>query len=124
MLGELERERLFIRPLEWYSDQGVSTRFDTRIAEIRRADKQVATDNGESIAYDKLILCTGSHARGLPAEIGGTLHEVFTLLSIADIDRMASEFQAGRKLLVVGGGYIGLEAAAVANNFGDTILNW
>jgi len=118
LLGELERERLFIRPLEWYAAQGVETRFDMRIAEIRRVDKQVVTDDGESIAYDKLILCTGSHARSLPAEVGGTLPGVFTLRSIADIDRMAPEFQAGRKLLVIGGGYIGLEAAAVARQLG------
>ena len=118
LLGELERERLFIRPLAWYAEQGVETRFDTRIAEIRRVDKQVVTDDGEAIPYDKLILCTGSHARSLPAEIGGTLPGVFTLRSIADIDRMAPEFQAGRKLLIIGGGYIGLEAAAVARQLG------
>ncbi len=118
LLGELERDRLFIRPRKWYADQGVETRFDTRIAEIRRVDKQVVTDNSEAIAYDKLILCTGSHARGLPAEIGGTLPGVYTLRSISDIDRMAPEFQAGRKLLIVGGGYIGLEAAAVARQLG------
>ena len=118
LLGELERERLFIRPLGWYAEQGVATRFNTRITEIRRADKQVVTDSGEAIEYDRLILCTGSHARSLPAEIGGTLPGVFTLRSIADTDRMAPEFQAGRKLLVIGGGYIGLEVAAVARQLG------
>lgn len=118
LLGELERERLFIRPLEWYAEQGVTTRFDTRIDEIRRSDKTVITGSGEAIEYDRLILCTGSHARSLPAGIGGTLPGVFTLRSIADIDRMAPEFQAGRRLLVVGGGYIGLEAAAVARQLG------
>lgn len=118
LLGELARERLFIRPPQWYVDQGVATRFETRITEIRRADKQVITDNGEVIDYDKLILCTGSHARRLPAELGGNLPGVYTLRSIADIDRMAPEFQAGRKLLVVGGGYIGLEAAAAARQLG------
>ncbi len=118
LLGELERERLFIRPLEWYAEQGVETRFDTHIDEIRPTDKQVVTSNGEAIDYDKLILCTGSHARALPAESGGTLSGVFTLRSIADIDRMGPEFQAGRKLLVIGGGYIGLEAAAVARQLG------
>jgi 3-phenylpropionate/trans-cinnamate dioxygenase ferredoxin reductase subunit len=118
LLGELDRDRLFIRPLEWYADQGVETRFDTRVSEIRRDAKQVVSAAGEVIDYDKLLLCTGSSALSLPAAIGGDLDGVFTLRSIADIDRMAPEFQAGRKLLVVGGGYIGLEAAAVGRQLG------
>ena len=118
LLGELERERLFIRPLQWYADQAVELRFDTRIDRIDRARKQIVSSGGETFAYDKLLLCTGSSARNLPAEIGGSLDGVFTLRSIVDIDRMAPEFQAGRKLLIVGGGYIGLEAAAVGRQLG------
>ena len=118
LLGELERERLFIRPLQWYTDQAVKLRFDTRIDTIDRERRQVVSSGGESIEYDKLLLCTGSRARALPAEIGGSLDGVFTLRSIADIDRMSPEFQAGRKLLIVGGGYIGLEAAAVGRQLG------
>ena len=118
LLGDLERERLFIRPPEWYADQGIETRFGTRVAKINRADKQVLTDNGETIGYDKLVLCTGSHARGIPAEIGGELEGVYLLRDIGDIDRMATEFSAGRRLLIVGGGYIGLEAAAAGRMLG------
>lgn len=118
LLGELERERLFIRPLQWYADQAVELRLDTRIDTIDRERRQVISSNGESIDYDKLLLCTGSRARTLPAEIGGSLDGVFTLRSIDDIDRMSPEFQAGRKLLIVGGGYIGLEAAAVGRKLG------
>ena len=118
LLGELERERLFIRPLQWYTDQAVKLRFDTRIDTIDRERRLVVSSSGESIEYDKLLLCTGSRARALPAEIGGSLDGVFTLRSIADIDRMSPEFQAGRKLLIVGGGYIGLEAAAAGRQLG------
>ena len=118
LLGELERERLFIRPPEWYAQQGVETRFNTRIVEIRRPEKRVLNAGGELIDYDKLILCTGAHARSLPAGIGGTLPGVFTLRSIDDIDRMSPEFRKGRRLLIVGGGYIGLEAAAVSRQLG------
>ena len=85
---------------------------------IDRERRQVVTVNGETVDYDKLLLCTGSSARALPAEIGGDLKGVFTLRSIADIDRMSPEFQAGRKLLIIGGGYIGLEAAAVGRQLG------
>lgn len=118
LLGQLERERLFIRPLDWYAEQNVGLRFDTRIDSINRTDKQLVTTGGETIDYDKLLLSTGSSARSLPAEIGGALDGVYTLRSITDIDRLAPEFQAGRKLLIVGGGYIGLEAAAVGRQLG------
>jgi 3-phenylpropionate/trans-cinnamate dioxygenase ferredoxin reductase subunit len=118
LLGELERERLFIRPLEWYAEQNIDLRLDTQVEAIQPELHRLQTANGESIEYDKLLLCTGSSARRLPAAIGGSLDAVFTLRSIADIDRMAAEFQAGRKLLIVGGGYIGLEAAAVARQLG------
>jgi len=118
LLGELERDRLFIRPLGWYAEQGVETRFDTRVSEIRPGERKILTDASDEIAYDKLVICTGSSARSLPADVGGDLDGVFTLRSISDIDRMSPEFQAGKKLLIVGGGYIGLEAAAVGHLLG------
>jgi 3-phenylpropionate/trans-cinnamate dioxygenase ferredoxin reductase subunit len=118
LMGELERDRLFIRPLQWYADQGVITNFGTRVDAIDRVARHITTQDGDIIAYDKLLLCTGSSARQLPAEIGGELPGVYTLRNMADIDAMASEFQAGRKLLIIGGGYIGLEAAAAARKLG------
>ncbi|MBT8436785.1 MAG: FAD-dependent oxidoreductase [Gammaproteobacteria bacterium] len=118
LLGELERERLFIRPLEWYADQAVALRFNTRVDAIDRDLKKIITKDGDSVEYDKLLLCTGASARSLPADIGGTLDNVFTLRSVADIKRMSPQFQAGRRLLIVGGGYIGLEAAATSRQLG------
>ncbi len=118
LLGELERERLFIRPLEWYAGHAVELRFDTRVDAIDRDLKKILTNDGNTVEYDKLLLCTGASARSLPTDIGGTLDRAFTLRSIADIDKMSPQFQAGRKLLIVGGGYIGLEAAAVSRQLG------
>ncbi len=117
LLGGLARERLFIRPEQWYADHNVDTRFDTRVKSINPASKQIVIDEG-SIGYSKLLLCTGSRAANLPDSAGGNLNGVFTLRNMADIDKMAPEFQAGRKLLIIGGGYIGLEAAAVARLLG------
>jgi 3-phenylpropionate/trans-cinnamate dioxygenase ferredoxin reductase subunit len=116
--GQLERERLLIRPLEWYQDLNIELRLDTRVDAIDRGSRQVVTADGKTIDYDKLLLCTGSSARALAADIGGELKGVFTLRSIADIDKMSPEFQAGRKLLIIGGGYIGLEAAASGRQLG------
>ena len=118
LLGELERERLFIRPLDWFEEQAIGTRFDTRVDAIDPAARQVVTASGEHLDYDRLVLCTGSSARRLPPEIGGDLDGVFTLRSIVNLDRMAPEFQAGRRLLIIGGGFIGLEAAAVGRKLG------
>ena len=118
MSGELEKERLFIRPGQWYSEQGITTRFGTRVVAIERDRKQLETASGEKFGYDRLLLCTGSSPRKLPAAIGGELDGVYTLRNIADVEAMAPEFQPGRKLLIVGGGYIGLEAAAVARKLG------
>ncbi|MFT7674500.1 MAG: 3-phenylpropionate/trans-cinnamate dioxygenase ferredoxin reductase subunit, partial [Gammaproteobacteria bacterium] len=118
LLGQLDRERLFIRPQKWFDDQGITTRFGEKISSINPAQKTVTNQDGNQIAYSKLILTTGSRARQLPDHLGGTLDGVFTLRSIADIDRMAPKFTEGRKLLIIGGGYIGLEAAAVGRMLG------
>ena len=118
LLGQLERKHLFIRPREWYAEQGVETRFDTRVTGIRPAARQIATAAGDTVDYDKLVICTGSSARTLPASIGGNLDAVFTLRNIVDTDRMAPGFKAGHRLLIVGGGYIGLEAAAAGRQLG------
>ncbi len=118
LLGLLERDRLFIRPPQWYAEQGITTDFGTRVESIDRDTKQIRTQNGDIIAYHKLLLCTGSSARKLPASLGGDLPGVYTLRNLADADTIAPGFQAGRKLLILGGGYIGLEAAASARKLG------
>ena len=118
MSGETGLERLFIRPAGWYAEQNVVTRFHTRVTHIKRDRQQIETESGDRFDYHKLILCTGSSPRQLNADIGGALSGVFTLRNIADAEAIATEFRPGRKLLIVGGGYIGLEAAAVARKFG------
>jgi 3-phenylpropionate/trans-cinnamate dioxygenase ferredoxin reductase subunit len=118
MSGDLERERLFIRPAQWYSEQSITTHYNTHVESIDPQLKQLKTSDGQTIEYGKLVLCTGSSPLSLPASIGGDLVGVFTLRNIADVEAMAPELVSGRKLLIVGGGYIGLEAAAVARKFG------
>ncbi|MEO1611533.1 MAG: FAD-dependent oxidoreductase [Pseudomonadota bacterium] len=114
LLGEMEEARLYLRPQEFYADQGIELKTGVAVQSIDRAAGEVVMSDGERIAYDKLALTTGSRPRLLPAAIGGDLGRVFPVRSLADVDAMAPEFQAGRRVLIVGGGYIGLEAAAVA----------
>jgi 3-phenylpropionate/trans-cinnamate dioxygenase ferredoxin reductase subunit len=73
---------------------------------------------GKILAYDHLALTTGALPRRLPAAIGGDLAGVYTVRNLADVDAMRGQFVAGRRLVIIGGGYIGLEAAAVARKLG------
>jgi 3-phenylpropionate/trans-cinnamate dioxygenase ferredoxin reductase subunit len=113
LLGEMEEARLYLRPESFYTDHRIDLRLNTRAESIDTAAKTV-TAGGKTIPYDHLALTTGSTPRRLPAAIGGDLHGVYTVRTLADVDAMAHQFAEGRRVLIVGGGYIGLEAAAVA----------
>lgn len=113
LMGEMALERLYLRPESFYAEQDITLRLGQAVTKLDAASKTVWLGD-EAIAYDQLALTTGSDPRRLPAEIGGELGGVYGVRRLSDIDAMASEFQPGRKLLIVGGGYIGLEAAAVA----------
>ncbi|MBO6853042.1 MAG: FAD-dependent oxidoreductase [Marivivens sp.] len=114
LLGEMALERLFLRPQSFYDDHDITLRLNTRVTDIDAAAHSITLSTGETLNYDKLALTTGSHPRTLPAAIGGTLDGVYTMRDLQDADTMAPEFTAGRHVLIIGGGYIGLEAAAVA----------
>lgn len=121
LLGEMAEERLYLRPAEFYADHGITLRLDTRVTEIDRATKTITLDDGEKLAYDHLALTMGAHPRTLPAAIGGMLNGVFAVRDLADADAMAPHFTASKRVLIIGGGYIGLEAAAVASKLGLTV---
>ncbi|NBR39793.1 MAG: pyridine nucleotide-disulfide oxidoreductase, partial [Alphaproteobacteria bacterium] len=75
-------------------------------------------NGGECLSYDKLVLATGARARPLPENLSKQAAGIYTLRSLGDIDAMRDEFKPRRRLLVIGGGYIGLEAAAIARKLG------
>jgi 3-phenylpropionate/trans-cinnamate dioxygenase ferredoxin reductase subunit len=118
LLGEADLSRLTFRPDSWYADNGIDVRLSTEVLSIDRAARRVALSDGTSLDYAMLALATGATPRRLPAEIGGDLEGVFTVRDYRDADRLGLEMQEGRRALVVGGGYIGLEAAAVARGRG------
>ncbi len=120
LLGQMERERLFLRPEEYYAEQNIDLRLGTEVTGIDAAARRVTLD-GETLPYDALVLTTGATPNRLPAAIGGDLGGVYVVRGLADIDAMAPEFAEGRRLLIVGGGYIGLEAAAVAAQKGLSV---
>lgn len=118
LMGEMSFDRLQFRDASWFADNNVDIRLSTWVEEIDRAPKSVRMQDGSTLTYDKLVLATGAAPRTLPAGVGGDLDGVLTVRDKRDADRLMAEMKPGRKLLVIGGGYIGLEAAAVARHLG------
>ena len=117
LLGDMTLERLFLRPESFYADQDVTLRLGAEVTAIDPKAKTLSLGE-ETLPYDQLALTTGSVPRRLPARIGGELEGVFVVRTLADVDAMAGSFTEGARALIVGGGYIGLEAAAVASKLG------
>jgi 3-phenylpropionate/trans-cinnamate dioxygenase ferredoxin reductase subunit len=120
LLGEMDDERLWLRAPDFWAEHGVELRLGRAVTDLDPIAKTV-TVRGEVLEYDQLALTTGSSPRLLPAAIGGGLEGVFTVRTLADVDAMRAEFQPGRRVIIVGGGYIGLEAAAVASKLGLSV---
>lgn len=118
LLGEMSFDRLLFRPEGWYAENDVEIRLSTPVEAIDRETRSVRLFDGSEIAYETLALATGATPRRLPSAIGGDLESVYTVRDKADADRLAGEMKPGHRLLIVGGGYIGLEAAAVARKLG------
>lgn len=117
LLGKMGLERLYLRAPSFWEAKGVTLKLGTEVTAINRAAKTLHV-SGKTLPYEQLVLATGALPRRLPAVIGGDLRGVYAIRTLADVDAMAPEFQNGRRLLIVGGGYIGLEAAAVGANLG------
>ena len=113
LLGDMELERLYLRPLSFYQDHNIAMILGQTVQAVNAQAKTV-TVGKQVLAYDDLVLATGSEPRRLPASIGGDLGGVYVVRTLNDVDSMAPEFAAGKHVLIIGGGYIGLEAAAVA----------
>lgn len=117
LMGDMGLERLFLRPEAFYGENGIDLRLGQRIDAIDAAS-QTVTLGETQLRYDDLVLTTGSVPNRLPAAIGGDLEGVHVVRGLADVDAMAGNFEKGARVLIVGGGYIGLEAAAVAAKLG------
>jgi 3-phenylpropionate/trans-cinnamate dioxygenase ferredoxin reductase subunit len=117
LLGEQAKERLFLRPEAIYAEKDISLRLGARVTAVHPGDKTISI-GAEKLPFGQLAIVTGSRPLRLPEAIGGTLDGVHTVRTLQDIDSMKPRFVEGARVLVVGGGYIGLEAAAVAAKLG------
>ena len=120
--GEMSAEQLLLRPSDWYADNDVECHLKSRVSEIDCANHTLTLEDGGIKTWDKLVLTTGSRARVLPESIGGKLPGVYVLRNLQDADQLAGLLIPGKKVTIVGGGYIGLEAAAVCTTLGLEVV--
>jgi 3-phenylpropionate/trans-cinnamate dioxygenase ferredoxin reductase subunit len=120
LAGEKSFDRLLIRPAAFWQEKAVALRPGCRIVAVDPAARQVTAADGTTIGYRHLVWATGGAARRLDCP-GAALARVHSLRSRADVDRLALELPAARQVVVIGGGYIGLEAAAVLVGAGKQV---
>lgn len=115
---QADAHRLYLKQESLYASERIDLRLNCKARALHRAQQQVELEGGDRIGYDTLVLATGARARAIPAEQGGKAGNVHTLRTLSDAQRLRNELTQNKKLLVVGGGYIGLETAAVARSLG------
>jgi 3-phenylpropionate/trans-cinnamate dioxygenase ferredoxin reductase subunit len=120
LAGEKPFERMLIRPESFWPERGVTLVPGTPIAALDAASKTLTAESGERFGYGALIWAAGGVPRRL-ACVGGDLAGVHVVRCRAEVDRIRAELEAAERVAVIGGGYIGLEAAAVLNKLGKKV---
>ena len=121
LMGELSAESLLLRAPDFYDKQRIALKVDMRVTSIDRTLRQVALSDGSFLGYGHLILATGARARLLPVpgcELRGTL----LLRDTSDARVLQAALRPGRRLVIVGAGYVGLETAATARKLGVDVV--
>jgi 3-phenylpropionate/trans-cinnamate dioxygenase ferredoxin reductase subunit len=118
LAGEVEVEKLYARPLRTYALAEIELISGVRVEAVERGDHRVVLDNGRRIAYDRLVLATGGRPRVLDVPGAENAHYLRT---VADARRLRVHLRPGRRIAIVGGGYVGLEVAAAAVKMGAAV---
>ncbi|WP_445189161.1 NAD(P)/FAD-dependent oxidoreductase [Pseudonocardia sp. Cha107L01] len=118
--GYAERDTVFVHPPGWYAEHKVDLRLDCTVTAIDRAAHELVTGDGGRLRYDKLLLTTGATPRRLRVP-GSGLAGVHYLRNLDDSDRLRSSLRPGARVVIIGGGWIGLETAAVARANGAEV---
>lgn len=111
----------WLRPKDFYRDNDIDLRMSQTVSQIDRAAQRVETESGEQIEYDWLVIATGASSRMLPVP-GSDLDGVLTLRSLGEAKLLAEHVRLGHRIVIVGGGYIGLEVAAAARAHGCEVV--
>ncbi|HXQ30355.1 MAG TPA: FAD-dependent oxidoreductase [Steroidobacteraceae bacterium] len=118
--GELAVERLALKPLSFYEQARAELRLGVRIEGLDLARREVSLSDGERVLYDRLLLATGAAPRKI-AVPGTELAGIHYLRTVSDVERIRAELASARDVVIVGGGYIGLEAAATCRGLGSEV---
>jgi 3-phenylpropionate/trans-cinnamate dioxygenase ferredoxin reductase subunit len=117
LMGKAERESLYVHPEGWYAEHDVDLRLGVAVTGIDPAAHEALLGDGSRAGYARLLLATGSSPRRLQVP-GADLDGVLYLRRVGDSDRIREAFQTAKRVVVIGAGWIGLEAAAAARNAG------
>lgn len=109
--GQKSLDDILIRPIEAYAEANIDLRLGVRVEAINRAETTIHTDDGETLAYTKLVLTTGARIRRLPID-GEDLDDVYYLRDTTDVMAIKEKAKTAKTAVIIGGGYIGLETAA------------
>ena len=117
LAGKDDEDAVFINPAEFYRENGIELKTNTRIASIDRSGKRLLTGSGGELAFETLVYATGAEAR--PLEIpGASSPNILYLRSLADSKRIRDRAKAAKKVVVVGGGFIAMEVSSVLASAG------
>jgi 3-phenylpropionate/trans-cinnamate dioxygenase ferredoxin reductase subunit len=117
LAGSMEKDRLLFRHADHYAQHAVDLRLGFAAVSLDPRARRIEIADGSHVAYERLLLATGSAPRLLPVP-GAELAGVYYLRTAAEVDRLRTEMRPGRRAVIVGGGYIGLEAAATCRDAG------
>ena len=120
LAGTQLADKVYLRAEKFYADKDIQLMLGTRATQIDPSTKTINLDNGETIAYEKLLISTGSRPRKLSIE-GSDLSGIHYLRTMDDVDGIRADVKPGANLVIVGGGYIGLEVAAVGIELGMNV---
>ena len=115
--GGTEMERIFLKREQFYADKKIDLKLGVGVTAIDRAKHSISLSNGEALTYDKLVIATGARPRKLQVP-GAELDGVFYLRTLDDSQAIGARLGPGKRLAIVGGGYVGLEVAASATKLG------
>jgi 3-phenylpropionate/trans-cinnamate dioxygenase ferredoxin reductase subunit len=120
LTGKAERESIYVHPQDWYREHDVELRLGAAVTGIDRERHEVTLADGSRVGYGKLLLATGSSPRRLPVP-GAGLPGVHYLRTVGDSDQIRQAFTGAERVVVIGAGWIGLEAAAAARTAGAEV---
>lgn len=118
--GEIDKERLYLKTPRWMDDVDVTLKQGARATTLDPAGKRLHLEDGQTLAYSKLLIATGTDARKLPLT-GAPLAGVHTLRNMADSANIARELESAEHVVIIGGGFIGMEVAAVVRSMGKNV---